>query len=94
MVSLPIADDDIKAAAAALKERGRRPGGPAGPGRRPRAQPDPVGDPQDFFPTSPVIGFANPVAPPVVVEAVDGELRGTATSTTSTRARPPVSMAG
>ena len=50
----------------------------AGPGRRLRAQPDPVGDPQEFFPTSPVIGFANPVAPPVVVEAVDGELRGTA----------------
>ena len=52
--------------------------GVAGPGRRARAQPDPVGDPQEFFPTSPVIGFANPVAPPVVVEAVDGELRGTA----------------
>ena len=49
--------------------------GAAGPGRRPRAQPDPVGEPQDFFPTSPVIGFANPVAPPVVVEAVDGGLR-------------------
>ena len=32
----------------------------------------------EFFPTSPVIGFANPVAPPVVVEAVGGELRGTA----------------
>ena len=43
-----------------------------------RAQPDPAGHPQEFFPTSPVIGFANPVAPPVVVEAVDGELRGTA----------------
>ena len=50
----------------------------SGPGRRPRAQPDPAGHPQEFFPTSPVIGFANPVAPPVVVEAVDGELRGTA----------------
>ena len=25
-----------------------------------------------------MIGFANPVAPPIVVEAVDGELRGTA----------------
>ncbi|MGH7735805.1 MAG: PaaI family thioesterase, partial [Gemmatimonadales bacterium] len=50
----------------------------AAPGRRPRAQPDPGGHPQDFFPTSPVIGFANPVAPPVAVEAADGGLRGTA----------------
>jgi acyl-coenzyme A thioesterase PaaI-like protein len=37
-----------------------------------------VGDAQDFFPTSPVIGFANPVAPPVVVEAVDDGLVGSA----------------
>jgi acyl-coenzyme A thioesterase PaaI-like protein len=50
----------------------------ATPGRRPRAQPDPTRDPQDFFPGSPVIGFANPVAPPVVVEAVDGQLIGSA----------------
>lgn len=50
----------------------------AGPTRRARAQPDPAGHAQDFFPSSPVIGFANPVAPPVVVEAVDGELRGSA----------------
>jgi acyl-coenzyme A thioesterase PaaI-like protein len=79
MVSLPIADDDINAATAALKGVADALEAHAGPGRRPRAQPDPVGDPQDFFPSSPVIGFANPVAPPVVVEAVDGELRGTAT---------------
>ncbi|MHB8594949.1 MAG: PaaI family thioesterase, partial [Acidimicrobiales bacterium] len=50
----------------------------AGQGRRLRAQPDPTGHAQDFFPTSPVIGFANPVAPPVVVEAVDGALHGSA----------------
>ena len=36
------------------------------------------GIPREFFPTSPVIGFANPVARPVVVEGVDGELHGTA----------------
>ena len=66
-------------AAAALKEVADGLERVADPGRRLRAQPDPVGHPQEFFPTSPVIGFANPVAPPVVVEAVDGELRGTAT---------------
>ncbi|HEY5026050.1 MAG TPA: PaaI family thioesterase [Acidimicrobiales bacterium] len=79
MVGLPIGDADITAAAAALKDVADELERGAGPGRRLRAQPDPVGHPQEFFPTSPVIGFANPVAPPVVVEAVDGELRGTAT---------------
>ncbi len=78
MVGAPISDGDITAAADDLREVADRLQRVAGPGRRPRAQPDPVGHPQDFFPTSPVIGFANPVAPPVVVEAVDGELRGTA----------------
>jgi acyl-coenzyme A thioesterase PaaI-like protein len=78
MVGLPIDDAEITGASAALKEVADRLEGSAAPGRRLRAQPDPVGHPQEFFPTSPVIGFANPVAPPVVVEAVDGELRGTA----------------
>ena len=78
MVGLPIDDDDIEDATAALDEVADGFEEAAGPGRRLRAQPDPVGHPQEFFPTSPVIGFANPVAPPVVVEAVDGELRGTA----------------
>ena len=42
-----------------------------------------------------MIGFANPVAPPVVVEAVDGGLRRLRPgSTTSTKDRPPVSTAG
>jgi hypothetical protein len=50
----------------------------AGPGRRRRSQPDPAGHPQEFFPTSPVIGFANPVSPPVVVESVEGGLAGLA----------------
>jgi acyl-coenzyme A thioesterase PaaI-like protein len=78
MVGAPIAEPDIAAAAAAVKAVADELERVAGPGRRLRAQPDPAGHPQEFFPTSPVIGFANPVAPPVVVEAVDGELRGTA----------------
>jgi len=78
IVGSPVSDADIGAAAAAVGEVADRLERVAGPGRRMRAQPDPAGHPQEFFPTSPVIGFANPVAPPVVVEAVDGELRGTA----------------
>jgi acyl-coenzyme A thioesterase PaaI-like protein len=78
MVGTPIAEPEIVAAAAAVKEIADGLERAAGPGRRLRAQPDPAGHPQEFFPTSPVIGFANPVAPPVVVEAVGGELRGTA----------------
>jgi hypothetical protein len=76
MVGLPLSDDEISATTAVVSDVAERLESSAGPGRRPRAQPDPVGKPQDFFPTSPVIGFANPVAPPVVVEAVDGALHG------------------
>jgi acyl-coenzyme A thioesterase PaaI-like protein len=78
MVGLPLSDEDVEAATEALQVVADRLEAVSGPGRRLRAQPDPAGHPQDFFPTSPVIGFANPVAPPVVVEAVDGDLRGTA----------------
>jgi acyl-coenzyme A thioesterase PaaI-like protein len=51
----------------------------AHPGVRFRPAPDIDGDPQDFFPTSPVIGFANPIAPPVEIEVVEGEIRGRVT---------------
>jgi acyl-coenzyme A thioesterase PaaI-like protein len=77
-VGLPLTDADISTATAAVAEVADRLEHAAGPGRRPRGQPDPVGEAQDFFPTSPVIGFANPVAPPVVVEAVEGGLVGSA----------------
>jgi acyl-coenzyme A thioesterase PaaI-like protein len=55
----------------------------AGPGRRPREHPRPGQHPQDFFSTSPVIGYANPLAAPVDVWAATGddglrELRGRA----------------
>jgi acyl-coenzyme A thioesterase PaaI-like protein len=76
MVGLIISDEEIARATREVTAVAQRLEDQAAPGRRPRAQPDPVGDAQDFFPTSPVIGFANPVAPPVVVEAVDGELIG------------------
>jgi acyl-coenzyme A thioesterase PaaI-like protein len=78
MVGLPLSDPDITDATDAVRQVADTLEAHAGPGRRLRAQPDPAGHPQEFFPTSPVIGFANPVAPPVVVEGVDGELHGTA----------------
>lgn len=77
-VGRPVPDDVLGGAAAALATLADQLESSAGPDRRPRDQPDPTGPPQDFFPTSPVIGFANPIAPPVVVEAAEGELRGTA----------------
>jgi len=49
-----------------------------------RQKPVPDGHPQDFFPTSPMVGFANPISPPVEVWTVEGadgarEVRGRAT---------------
>jgi acyl-coenzyme A thioesterase PaaI-like protein len=41
--------------------------------KRPRRQPDRSGHPADFFPTSPMIGYANPIAPPIDVWAELGE---------------------
>lgn len=78
MVGRPIGEELLAEATLVARDLGDRLEASALPGRRPRFQPDPAGDPQDFFPTSPVIGFANPVAPPVVVEAGEEGLRGTA----------------
>lgn len=77
-VGANLADDDLNLAAAALSEIAGDLERRAGPGRRRRSQPDPAGHPQEFFPTSPVIGFANPIAPPVVVESSGGGLVGRA----------------
>jgi len=78
VVAAPIDDDSLRAATGRAEALADDLEAVAGRGRRPRAQPDPTGHPQDFFPSSPVIGFANPIAPPVTVEAVDGALRGEA----------------
>jgi hypothetical protein len=84
VIGHPIAEEDLADAADqlvgiadALEER-------APESKRPRFQPDTSGHPQDFFPASPMIGFANPIAPPVEVWAVEGEggqreIRGRAT---------------
>ena len=78
VVGRPLPEPELAEAAAFLRALAERLEQQAGPGRRPRSHPDPGGPPQDFFPTSPVIGFANPVAPPVVVETADNGLRGSA----------------
>lgn len=79
LVGSPIDDDELDEAVRLLESVAERLEAVAGPGRRSRRPPDPSGEPQDFFPTSPVVGFANPISPPVKVElAAGGGLRGTA----------------
>ena len=77
-VGRPIADEELRVAGDRLASVADRLEAVAGPGRRERLEPDPAGRPQDFFPTSPVIGYANPVAPPVAVELVEEGLEGSA----------------
>jgi acyl-coenzyme A thioesterase PaaI-like protein len=78
MVGANLTDDVINSAAARLADLADDLEHKAAPGRRRRYQPDPSGHPQEFFPTSPVIGFANPISPPVAVESAEGGLEGTA----------------
>ncbi len=78
MVGANLTEADVHAAAVTLAGVADGLERRAGPGRRRRSQPDPAGDPQEFFPTSPVVGFANPISPPVVVESVEGGLAGMA----------------
>ncbi|HEX7443240.1 MAG TPA: PaaI family thioesterase [Acidimicrobiales bacterium] len=65
-------DDEVLAMAAErLEEVGRTLASAAGP-KRARQQPNISQHAQEFFPTSPIMGMANPIAPPVVVHVVDG----------------------
>jgi hypothetical protein len=80
-VGQPLDEADVVEAAAELTALAERLEAAAQKERRTRNQPTPDGHPQDVFSTSPVIGFANPVAPPVEVWAVEGhegwrEVRG------------------
>jgi acyl-coenzyme A thioesterase PaaI-like protein len=89
-IGQPLEDDDLGSAAASLAGVADRLEEAAAATKRNRRTPGPAGfegmHPQDHFPTSPMIGFANPIAPPVEVWAVpapgaDGarELRGRVT---------------
>jgi hypothetical protein len=71
-VSAELDDQVVIEVAEALEGLNRRLAEASGPDKRPRGQPDTASEAQEFFPTSPVIGLANPLAPPVRIRVVDG----------------------
>ena len=76
-IGQPLEDDDLAVAGAQLADVAERLEAAAAAAKRQRRTPGPNGfpgvHPQDHFPTSPMIGFANPISPPVDVWAVLGE---------------------
>jgi hypothetical protein len=83
-VGRPLDADAVDAAAGQLDRIATSLESAAAPGKKPRGQPDHTGHPQDLFPTSPMIGYWNPISPPIDVWSVEGEnglpeLRGRAT---------------
>jgi acyl-coenzyme A thioesterase PaaI-like protein len=72
-VGRPISNEQLIAAAETLESVATTLESVAEPRKRPRLQPTPDVDPRQLFPTSPVIGVANPIAPPAYVWAVEGE---------------------
>ena len=78
------ADDALLAAAAAVERLGAALAAGAGTDRRIRQPPDTDRPTVEYFPTSPIAGILNPIAPPVRLEVVDGadggpsEIRATA----------------
>ena len=76
LVAAELDDDEIDAASARAEQLADHLEQLAAGQRRQRRQPDPRGRAQEFLPTSPVIGLANAVAPPVEIELVEGEIRG------------------
>jgi acyl-coenzyme A thioesterase PaaI-like protein len=76
-VGQPVDDEEIARAAAMLGALADRLESAAPAAKRIRHEPGPGGfpgqHPQDYFPTSPMVGFSNPLAPPVEVWAVEGE---------------------
>jgi hypothetical protein len=73
VVGHPVPDEDVARAADQLGALADALEASATLSRRARTQPDLTGHPQDFFPTSPIIGYANPLAPPVEVWLGEGE---------------------
>ena len=84
VVGQPIDEGELSGAATELVALAERLESAAPGEKRSRPQPGAFGHPQDNFPTSPMVGYANPIAPPVDVWAVVGEdgqreIRGTVT---------------
>ncbi len=83
-VSAAIDDDALTDAAQTVEDLTARLGECAQPGKHPRRPPDMTNPPQEFFPSSPMTGMLNPIAPPARVWVVDGpdggyrEVRGEA----------------
>ena len=71
-VSADVDEATVVAAAETVEALNRRLADASGPDKLPRRPPDFRAEAQGFFPTSPVMGIINPVAPPVHLEVVDG----------------------
>jgi acyl-coenzyme A thioesterase PaaI-like protein len=71
LVGRPIGDAELSGVAESFEALVDQLEAAAGEGRRERELPDPTGPAQDLFATSPLIGFANPIAPPARVWAVE-----------------------
>jgi acyl-coenzyme A thioesterase PaaI-like protein len=72
-VGHPIPDHEVLRASEQLERIAEKLENSADVSRRARTAPDLTGHPQDFFPSSPIIGYANPIAPPVEVWLGEGE---------------------
>jgi acyl-coenzyme A thioesterase PaaI-like protein len=72
-VGHPLNDEAAAAAAAKLSDIADTLEREAETSKRPQGQPDRSGHPADFFHMSPMIGYGNPLSPPVDVWAVEGE---------------------
>ena len=66
-------DDALEAAAEAVERLGAELVAGAGTDRRMRQPPDADRPTIEYFPTSPIAGILNPIAPPIHLEVVDGE---------------------
>jgi acyl-coenzyme A thioesterase PaaI-like protein len=76
VVGHPVSDEEVVEASENLVRIAEALENGANLSRRARTEPNLAGHPQDFFPTSPIIGYANPIAPPVEVwlaESDDGQ---------------------
>jgi acyl-coenzyme A thioesterase PaaI-like protein len=72
-VAAQLDDEAVQEAARAIEAVGEQMASRIRPGKRPRSIPNRSEPAQDFFPTSPIMGLENPIAPPIRVRVVHGE---------------------